>query len=284
MKNLEFFRNISIGQYIDSHSFFHGLRPATKYLFLLGLMVLAIASPTIAGAGFAFCASLVLAQFSMVPILFLLRSLKPIFPVIILSFIMQFLFRWPGDSTSLLLALGPFSLTLREVWIVALILIRAAAMMTIVGWFTSITTEAEAAKGIEDVARPFSSRTFPIHRLALAVAAAIRFIPIITGELEEIVKAQASRGADFGQDTKGLLAKAKAYLPLFVPVTIRALERAEMLAEAMEARCYTGEGQTQAPKAPVKMTEWLFRISVPIIVSSVLVVDVYYVSAWIRPW
>lgn len=284
MKNLEFFSNISIGQYIDSNSLFHSLRPATKYLLLLGLMVLAIGAPTLAGAGFAFIAALVLAQFSWVPLSFLLRSLKPIFPVIILSFILQFLFQWPGDRSATLISLGIFSLTIRELWIVAMILIRAAAMMTIVGWFTSITTEAEAAKGIEDIARPFSSKTFPIHRLALAVAAAIRFIPIIAGELEEIVKAQASRGADFGQDTKGLLAKARAYLPLFVPVTIRALERAEMLAEAMEARCYTGEGQTVAPKTPMKRPEWFIRVFSPVIVIGVLVVDVYFISTWIRPY
>ena len=70
-------------------------------------------------------------------------------------------------------------------------------------------------------------------------------MPIIVGELEAIAKAQASRGADFGSGRGGPIAKARAYLPLFVPVTVRALERAELLAEAMEARGYTGEGRTR---------------------------------------
>jgi energy-coupling factor transport system permease protein len=77
------------------------------------------------------------------------------------------------------------------------------------------------------------------------VAVAFRFIPIITGELESVVKAQAARGADFGRKKGGPIRKARAYLPLLLPVTIRALERAEALAEAMEARCYSSKGRSR---------------------------------------
>ncbi len=74
---------------------------------------------------------------------------------------------------------------------------------------------------------------------------AFRFIPIIAGELEAIVKAQASRGADFGGRGFNPIAKVIAYIPLVVPVTIRALERANALADAMEARCYSSRGRTR---------------------------------------
>jgi energy-coupling factor transport system permease protein len=92
---------------------------------------------------------------------------------------------------------------------------------------------------------PLSRIGFPAHSLALAVAVAFRFIPIVAGELESVVKAQAARGADFGAGRGGPIRKARAYLPLIVPVTIRALERAEMLAEAMEARCYRPKGRSR---------------------------------------
>lgn len=284
MKNLEFFGNIGIGQYIDSGSWFHSLRPSTKYGILLALSIVAIATPTLAGVAIILAAAMGLAVVSLIPLAFLAGSLKPIFPVLILTAALQFLFRWPGDLSRELLAFGPFAFTLRELWLVALILLRSSAMMIIVGWFTSVTTEADAARGIEDLLRPLSGHVLFVHRLSLAAATAIRFVPIVAGELEAIVKAQASRGADFGSGKKGIIAKAKAYAPLFVPVTIRALERAELLAEAMESRCYTGEGRTLPPRRPALKGETAALAAAAIFSILVLITDTIYIKAWIRPF
>ena len=284
MKNLEFFRNISIGQYIDSGSWFHGLRPSTKYVFLLLLSLIVIATPSPIGVTTALLFAVCLAVASKISLLFLLQSLKPIIPVIILMAVLQFLFRWPGDRSLPLVSIGIFSFTLHELMIVSLVLLRSAGMMLAVGWFTSVTTEADAARGIEDILRPLGAKVFFIHRLSLAAATAIRFVPIVAGELEEIVKAQASRGADFGSGKKGIIAKAKAYAPLFVPVTIRALERAELLAEAMEARCYTGEGRTPPPRKAARRGELLALAAFSILSLIVLIVDNIYIKAWIRPF
>jgi len=284
MKNLEFFRNLGIGQYIDSGSWFHGLRPSSKYAYLLALSCAAIAAPTLVGVAVVLAVTMGLAVASRIPPAFLLRSLKPIFPVLILTAALQFIFRWPGDVSRKLLAFGPFSFTLRELWIVALILLRSSAMMVIVGWFTSVTAEADAARGIEDILRPLSGKVLFVHRVSLAAATAIRFVPIVAGELEAIVKAQASRGADFGSGRKGIIAKAKAYAPLFVPVTIRALERAELLAEAMESRCYTGEGRTPPPRRPAVRGELFSVAAAALFAIAVLVMDTIYIKAWIRPF
>ena len=284
MKNLEFFRNIGIGQYIDSGSWLHGLKPSSKYLMLLALSAPLLAAPTPAGIGIAILAALALAAASRIPISFLLRTLKPILPVIALMAALQFLFRWPGDRSAVLVSIGPFAFTLRELWIVALVLLRSGGMMALVGWFTSVTTEADAARGIEDILRPLAARSASVHRISLAAATAIRFVPIVAGELEEIVKAQACRGADFGAGRKGVIAKAKAYLPLFVPVTIRALERAELLAEAMEARCYTGEGRTSPAKKAASAGEIAAAASSLLFAILVLFVDNRYIEALIRPY
>jgi len=284
MKNLEFFRNIGIGQYIDSGSWFHGLKPSTKYLMLLALSAPLLAAPTPGGIGVAILATLALAAASRIPLSFLLRALKPIIPVIALMAALQFLFRWPGDRSAVLVSVGPFSLTLRELWMVAIVLLRSGGMMALVGWFTSVTTEADAARGIEDILRPLAARSAFVHRISLAAATAIRFVPIVAGELEEIVKAQACRGADFGAGRKNVIAKAKAYLPLFVPVTIRALERAELLAEAMEARCYTGEGRTPPAKKPASAGEIAAAASFVLFAILVLFADNRYIDALIRPF
>ncbi|HQO66184.1 MAG TPA: energy-coupling factor transporter transmembrane component T, partial [Spirochaetales bacterium] len=143
-----------------------------------------------------------------------------------------------NDASPVLARVGPVSVTAREALAVLTMGLRFIAIMTAIGLFTSVTSEGDTARGVEDLFSPLSSLGFPARPLALMIAVAFRFIPIIAGEFESVVKAQAARGADFGAGARGPIRKAKAYLPLLVPVTIRALERAEALAEAMEARCY----------------------------------------------
>jgi energy-coupling factor transport system permease protein len=245
MKNLEFFMNVSIGQYLERDSPVHRLAPVTKYLWLLAAVVpLSIAkSPFVVAliAGSIILLSLV----ANVSPLFLLRGFLPVLPLVGFAAAMQVVFTWPGDQTTVLVALGPVSITARELGAVSAMALRFLAMMLGIGLFTSVISEGDTARGVEDLFSPLARFGFPAHSLALTVAVAFRFIPIITGELESVVKAQAARGADFGRRKGGPIRKAKAYLPLLLPVTIRALERAEALAEAMEARCYSSKGRSR---------------------------------------
>lgn len=245
MKNLEFFRNVSIGRYIGGDSLAYRLKPGTKYLWLLALMTPALASPRLPGLAAPLAAALLIGAASGLRPGFLLRGVKPALPFFLLAALLQFLFSLPNDVSPVLLRIGPVSATAREGLAVLMAIGRTVDLMVIVGLFTSVTSEGEIAHGLEDALAPFSRGGKRLHQAALIVSLSFRFIPIVAGELEAIVKAQASRGADFGTGRGGPLAKVKAYLPLFVPVTIRALERAELLAEAMEARCYTGRGGTR---------------------------------------
>lgn len=246
MKSLEFFRNVSIGQYLDTGSPLHGFTPVTKYLWLFALGLPAIAAARLPAVLLPFAAALLLGKMARVPISFLLRGLKPALPFFVLVAIFQILFGWPGDRSAILVHAGPLQVTARVVSTIVMAIARTVSLMTVISLFTSIATEGEIAHGIEDSLSGLARLGFPAHALALSVATAFRFIPLIAGELESIVKAQAARGADFGTGKGGPFAKTRAYLPLFVPVTIRALERAEALGEAMEARCYSGgDGRTR---------------------------------------
>lgn len=272
MRNLEFFRNVSIGQYSGGGTAVHGLTPATKYLWLFALSI-----PAAVGGPFAVALSLLLAlafaASAGIRPTFLIRGVKPAVPFFFLAAVMQFLFGWPGDDSVVLLALGPVSATLREAEAVAMAVGRTVSLMAIIGLFTSVTSEAEIAHGVEDFLFPLARLGLPVHRLALVVSATFRFIPVVAMELESIVKAQASRGADFGTGRGGPLAKARAYLPLIVPVTIRALERAEALSEAMEARCYTGRGRTRLVAYERRKGELLVDLSAFLALAAFLAVD-----------
>jgi energy-coupling factor transport system permease protein len=245
MRNLEFFMNVSIGQYLERDSPVHRLAPVTKYLWLLAMVIpLSIArSPLV--VAFVAGSTILLALLAQISPLFLLRGFLPVLPLVGIAAAMQVVFAWPGDQTAVLVSLGPVSISARELGVVSAMALRFLAMMLGIGLFTSVISEGDTARGVEDLFSPLARFGFPAHALALTVAVAFRFIPIITGELESVVKAQAARGADFGRRRGGPIRKARAYLPLLLPVTIRALERAEALAEAMEARCYTSKGRSR---------------------------------------
>jgi energy-coupling factor transport system permease protein len=274
VKNLEFFRNVSIGQYQDTGSRVHALTPATKYLLLLALAMPAIAARGPAGVLLPAAGAIALGAAAGVSPLFLLRGLKPALPLLAITAFLQLMFAWPGDDSAVVLAVGPFSATAREANLALMAVLRTAALMLAVGLFTSIAAEGEIAHGIEDALAPFSRLGLGTHRLAFVVSIAFRFIPIVAGELESIVKAQSSRGADFGSGRGGPLAKARAYLPLFVPVTVRALERAELLAEAMEARCWTGDGRSRYVVYERVKGEWLVRSAAALFFAAAVAVDI----------
>ena len=245
MKNLEFFGRVSIGRYIDADSPVHRLSPAAKYLWLFALTVPASVVRSWAALAILAAATLALALLARVRPSYLLKGFLPVLPLLGIAAAFQILFSSAADRSVALLALGPVSLTLHELLAVAAMAFRFLTMMLAIGLFTSVITEGDTARGIEDILSPLAALGFPAHSLALAVAVAFRFIPIVAGELESVVRAQAARGADFGAGRGGPIRKAKAYLPLVVPITVRALERAEALAEAMEARCYRAKGRTR---------------------------------------
>lgn len=245
MRNLEFFRNVSIGQYVDGDSPVHRASPSSKFLWLFAVLLPASVVPQAAVVGILALTCLGFALLARVGLGFLLRGFLPVLPLLAIAAALQVAFTWAGDPSPRLLTLGPLSITAAEAATVGSMALRFFTMVLGIALFTSVITEGDTARGIEDVLSPLARVGFPAHELSLAVAVAFRFIPIVAGEMESIVKAQAVRGADFGRGRGGPLRKARAYLPLLVPVTLRALERAEALAEAMEARCYVARGRTR---------------------------------------
>jgi len=274
MRGIEFFRNVSIGQYASTGSRVHRFTPATKYLWLLALMAICIAASSFAAQAFALALSLALGAAARLRPGFLLRGTKPLGPLLVLLAVLQFFFATSGDASAVLFALGPFSMTSAEARLSLMAAARTVGLVTAIGLFTSVTSESETMHGIEDLLRPLARLGLPARRLSLAVGIVFRFIPVIALELESIVKAQASRGADFGSGRGGPIAKARAYLPLFVPVTLRALERAELLAVAMEARGYSEEGVTRYAIYERTRGEGLARLAAAASCAAALIIDI----------
>lgn len=229
-------RDITIGQYYPAQSSIHSmdarLKLAVTFVFIISLFIVN------SFVGYAFvvaCMGLVI-KASEVPLKFMLKGLKSIMIIILFTvFINLFLTR--GETV--LLHVGFIMVTLEGVLLAAKMCIRLVLLIVGSSVLTLTTTPIQLTDAIEYILKPFKKIGVPAHEIAMMMTIALRFIPTLLDETDKIMKAQQARGADF--DTGNLMQKAKALIPILVPLFISAFRRAEELAMAMEARCYHGD-------------------------------------------
>ena len=190
---------------------------------------------------------LAIALLSRIPLSYILRGFILGLPVLIFIFVMQFLFLGSADTVSpVYFEWGFVRITRNSLHLMIISLLRIISFIFLTSLITMTSTTTELTHGVEQLLKPFRRFGVPSHELALILTIALRFVPTLAEEMERIMKAQASRGADLGTGRIWRPDKAaKAYLPLIVPLFIGAFRRAEDLVLAMEARCYvSGEGRT----------------------------------------
>ncbi|MGE5613259.1 MAG: energy-coupling factor transporter transmembrane component T family protein [Bacillota bacterium] len=233
--------NITIGQYIPGDSIVHKADPRTKIMFTITFMIMVfiISSFWLFAAIVLFTAIAVLV--SGVPVKYTLKGLKPLLFIILFTAAIN-IFTTGGTPVS---DIFPFKYITYEGLALALKLAVRLAMIIVGGsLLTLTTTPILLTDGIEKLLGPFKRIGLPTHELAMMMSIALRFIPTLLEETDKIMKAQASRGADF--DTGNLVQRAKSFVPVLVPLFVSAFRRAEELATAMEARCYRGgKGRTR---------------------------------------
>jgi len=226
---------ITIGQYYPVDSPIHSLDPRMKilllFIFILGVFFTKsvfgyIVSAVVLGAAI---------KISRVPFLFILRGLRGfLFIVLFTVFINMFFI----DSGYVIFEYSFFKLTLDGVWFSVQMICRLGFLTAASSVLTFTTSPIQLTHAIERILSPFSKIGLPAHDIAMMMTIAIRFIPTLTEEIEKIKKAQMARGADF--EGKGIRKRAKAFVPVLVPLFVSAFRRADELALAMEARCYRG--------------------------------------------
>ena len=235
------FKDITLGQYYPTDSVIHRLDPRVK---LLGTLVY-IASLFIGKTFFTFipiAAFLVMVIIlSKVPVSFILRGIKPIIPLLIISAAFNLILT-PGDSV--IVKFWIITINWEGVFMAIFIILRLLFLVAGTSILTLTTTPTRITDGIEKGLRFLTPLKVPVHEIAMMMSIALRFIPILTEEADKIKKAQMARGADF--ESGNLMKRVKAMIPLLVPLFVSAFRRAGDLAMAMEARCYHGsEGRTK---------------------------------------
>lgn len=233
-------KDITIGQYVKGDSILHRLDPRTKIFGMLAIMVALFFVNNWIGLVYAAIVVFAVLFASQVPLKFYIRGVKPLRWILLFTAAIQ-IFLTPGE---IIWQWGILHITAEGVRLAIFMCVRLVLLVMTTSVLTLTTTPIVLTDAVENLLSPFKRIGVPAHELAMMMTIALRFIPLLADETEKIMAAQKARGAAF--DEGGLMDRARALLPILVPLFLSAINRASELAMAMEARCYHGgEGRTR---------------------------------------
>ena len=258
-------RDITLGQYYPAESPIHSLDPRVKIisalLYLVSLFlvksIVFFVLPTI------FIAAVII--ISKVPFKFMTKGLKSIVFLIILTAVVN-AFCTPGE---VIFSVWKLSLTIEGIQRAFFMAVRLVLLIFGSSLLTLTTKPIALTDGLERLMKPLSKIGVPSHEIAMMMTIALRFIPTLLDETDKIMKAQQARGADF--ENGGIKEKAKALIPLLVPLFVSAFRIAGDLAMAMEARCYHGgEGRTRMNEMKLKSSDAVAAVIVLVYFAAII--------------
>ena len=262
---------IVLGQFVPGDSPVHRLDPRTKILAMIAYIVLVFlvrAMPVFAVPLLFVLGALFV---SGVPARYALSSLRPMRWLIAFMFLIN-LFFTQGDRV--LFSWWIIRVTAEGLRQAVFISLRLILLVAGTSLLTLTTSPIALTDGLERLLKPLKRIRFPAHELAMMMTIALRFIPTLLEETERIRKAQMARGADF--ETGGLLARARAMVPLLVPLFVSAFRRADELAMAMESRCYHGgEGRTRMHELHYARRDLLAALLIALLLAAVPVIQLW---------
>ena len=258
MSQFDLLSQVTIGQYLPGESILHRLDPRCKLVAALVWLGVCVASPSLPGLAWAIGVVLAGLALAQVPLRFAWRGPRAAFPFLALLALLQ-VFMMPGNRSGGVLWQWRFLvLTASGIEAGALLLARFLALIWLIALVSFTTTTSALVHGVDELLSPLGRLGFPAHELALTMEIALRSVPLLAQEAERLAKAQASRGGDLATGRGGVLRRVRRALPLLVPLFLSALDRAERLALAMEARGYMGgKGRTRLATLRARPADWL---------------------------
>lgn len=261
-------RDITIGQYYPANSVLHRLDPRVKIMCTLLYLISLFLFENVYGYIVATLFLVSVIAISKVPFRFIVKGLKPIIMLLMITVLFNLLLTKTG---TVLFEAWIFKITDEGLKVAALMTIRLIYLILGSSLMTFTTTPNALTDGIERLLWPLRKIKLPVHEIAMMMSIALRFIPILLEETDKIMKAQLARGADL--ESGNIIRKAKAMIPILVPLFISAFRRATDLAMAMEARCYRGgEGRTKMKPLVYRKKDYLaYAIVILYVVLAVVV-------------
>ena len=235
-------KDITIGQHFPGHSILHRCDPRLKLVATIAYIVVLFVAPNPLGLVLSILLLAALYRVAQIPGKMILKSLKPIVPIVIFTAVLN-LFFVTGQGEPLV-HFWILNIYAEGVKYAILLAVRVCALIAGTSLLTYTTSPIVLTDAIESLLRPLAKLHFPVHELAMMMTIALRFIPTLIEETEKIMNAQKARGAQL--DNGKMTERIKALVPVLVPLFISAFRRADELAMAMECRCYRGgDGRTR---------------------------------------
>ena len=264
-------KDVAFGQYYPAKSFVHKMDARIKILAVIAYMVAVFLVKSYQFMGFATCLLFVIIStaFAKVPFVRVLKSIKAILFFIILSAVLQLFFNKTGK---VVLEWKFIVITDGGLLNAGFIIARITLIVLGASLLTLTTSPMEIADGIESLLYPLKWIKFPVHEFALIMSIALRFIPTLLDETDRIIKAQKARGADF--ESGNIFKRAKALIPVLIPLLISSFRRADELADAMDARCYSGsKNRTRYKKMKLSWRDLLGTLVIGGLIAGVVILN-----------
>ena len=264
--------DIAFGQYCHGDSVLHRLDPRVKIVTAILFIVEIFLAKSAASFALIVCSTVFLIALSGISPRIILRGIRPIFFVILFTAVINIFFV-RGEKPLL------------EFWVIkiypeglinaAFIAIRIIVLIISTSLFLTYTTTPIAlTDGLEQLLSPLAKIRLTVHEFSMMMTIALRFIPTLIEETEKIMNAQKARGADFSSG--GLIKRARALIPIMIPLFVSAFRRADELATAMECRCYTGgKGRTRLNVLKAGPSDFIFALCVIALGAAIVLLNVY---------
>ena len=248
-------REITLGQYYPVSSPMHRLDPRVKLLMMITYIVMIFFINTFVGYGVVLLLLALTIAVSKIPPIKVLKSLKMIMFLVIFTVIMSLLF-YKGNADDILWKWGIIKIYKAGLINAGKMALRLMLLVLGPTMITYTTTPVELTDGLESLLKPLSYIKFPVHELAIIMSIALRLIPTLVEETDKITSAQKARCADF--ESGNLFKRAKAMIPVLIPLFVSSFRRADDLADAMDSRCYRGaKGRTRMKKLQLHFADFI---------------------------
>lgn len=261
-------RDVSFGQYYPVGSPVHRLDPRTKLLASIIYIVTLFFINTFTGFGIMALFLIFTVILSRVPFGKVLKSVKAVIFLLIFTLVISFLF-YTGEPDKLIWEWGIFHLywdgliNSGKLCVRLLLLVMGPAMLTLT------TTPVELTDGLESLLKPLALIKLPVHELAIIMSIALRLIPTLMEETDKIINAQKARCAEF--ESGNIFKRAKAMLPILIPLFVSSFRRADDLADAMDSRCYRGaKGRTRMRVLKLRVGDILTLLFMALLLTAML--------------
>ena len=259
----------TFGQYVPVESWVHSLDARTKMALVAGFTALLFMADGFVGLACAAALLMLAIRVSHVPWRIALRGVRAVMLILLITLAANAL-RW-NPATVSLVRVGPLAVDAEGLVTGLFFVVRIVLLVVGTSLLTLTTSPVALTDALERIMRPLARIGFPAGEVAMMLTIALRFIPTTAQEAEKIVVAQTARGARF--DEGGLVRRARAYIPVLVPLFVNLFRRADDLATAMESRCYRGgTGRTRLREAVMRTTDWAVLLLGPAVLIALGIV------------